>query len=239
MRQATRLKLLLFSTLTMFFCSQVFAQDCMVEKPELKGTYIGGCKHGKAHGQGKAVGTDSYEGNFKAGLPDGEGTYTYQNGDVYHGHFERGKRDGQGMMKYKADGGKDSTLVGFWKKDIYIGKYAHPYSILDKSSMVQELDIRYSRDINHQITFDVSNTRGGDPMISNGGVGVKMDITNIILDMGAYGRIEKTDSHAKSTETILYQVVFPARMKVFIGNEYFYAEFREPGSYVVTVNINL
>ncbi len=231
-------KPLLIALIASLSFSSLFAQNCEVLKPELKGTYTGDCRRGKAHGQGKAVGIDTYVGNFKAGLPDGEGTYTWKNGNVYTGHFSKGFRDGQGSMKYEING-KDSTVTGFWKKDVYLGKYAHPYSVLDKSSMVQQVDIQYTRDDNHTITFEVSNTRGGDPMISNGGVGVKMKITNIIFDMGVYGRMTNTDSHAKSTETILYQVVFPARMKVFIGDEYFYAEFRQPGSYIVTVNINL
>lgn len=229
----------LLALISFFLIPQLYAQDCQVEKPELKGTYIGDCRHGKAQGKGKAVGIDTYEGNFKAGLPDGEGTYTWKNGDVYQGHFLKGMRDGQGSMKYKENGSTDSTVTGFWKKDMYMGKYEHPYQVLDKSSMVQQLDIRYTRDLNNTISFEVSNTRGGDPMISNNGVATVMRITNLILDMGAYGRMANTDSHSKSTETILYQVVYPARMKVFIGDEYFYAEFRQPGSYVVTVNINL
>jgi len=33
----------------------------------IKGTYTGDCKKGKASGKGKAIGTDTYKGDFKTG----------------------------------------------------------------------------------------------------------------------------------------------------------------------------
>ena len=46
------------------FSTNVFAQ-CEVLLNDIKGTYDGNCKKGKADGFGKAVGTDTYEGEFK------------------------------------------------------------------------------------------------------------------------------------------------------------------------------
>lgn len=221
------------------FLFKIFSQDCSVEKAELKGTYTGDCKKGKAQGNGKAVGTDTYEGQFKAGLPDGEGTYTWKNGNVYTGHFSKGLRDGKGTIVFKIQNGNDSMVDGYWKKDVYKGKYEHPYSIYDKSAMVYQLEVQYNEGNDRQIAFEVSNTSGGDPKISNRGAGAKMAVNNIQLITGQYGRMATTDSHAKSTETILYMVTFPIRMKVYIGNEFFEAEFREPGSYTVEVHLNL
>ena len=47
--------------------------NCNVLLDAIKGTYTGGCKNGKADGEGVAQGTDSYEGSFKNGLPEGIG----------------------------------------------------------------------------------------------------------------------------------------------------------------------
>ena len=73
-----------------------YAQDCKVIDPNLLGVYTGDCKNGKAEGQGKSVGLHSYEGEFKAGLPDGEGIYTDEKGSVFKGQFKKGKREGYG-----------------------------------------------------------------------------------------------------------------------------------------------
>src|SRR6266852_3028718 len=104
------------------------AQDCSVTLPALTGKYDGECKNGKAEGTGKVVGDDSYEGTFKAGLPDGKGKYTWKNGDSYDGQWTKGLKNCDGVMRYKL-AEKDSIVTGFWKKDKYIGLYEKPYVI--------------------------------------------------------------------------------------------------------------
>ena len=100
---------------------QVNAQDCKVLYPSLKGEYVGKCKKGLAHGQGKAVGVDSYEGRFKKGLPDGYGVYTYSaSGDIYKGSWKEGKQEGKGVLYLK--GSENDQLIGYWKNDKYAGK---------------------------------------------------------------------------------------------------------------------
>lgn len=242
----------------LFNSNYVFSQECSVEKAELKGVYTGDCKKGKANGKGKAVGTDTYEGDFKSGLPDGEGIYTFKNGNVYKGHFSKGLLDGKGTFAYKRENTSDSIIDGYWRKNTYVGMYEHPYTILDKSSLVYEVFVKYNGGDDKQITFNVSNTSGGDPTYtnkaglitnspgkndptftpSNPGESPKIKVDNILLMTGNYVRKTMTDSHSKATETILYQVTFPTRMKVLMGGEFIDIEFREPGSYTVDVHIN-
>src|SRR5438045_1091784 len=81
--------------------AKLFSQDCVVESDSLKGTYAGDCRKGKASGHGKAIGADIYEGEFSSGLPDGEGTYTWRNGDSYKGKFQKGLKNGSGVYTYK------------------------------------------------------------------------------------------------------------------------------------------
>ena len=96
---------------------QLAAQiDCQVLIPELSGEYFGKCKEGLAQGKGKALGRDTYEGHFSKGLPQGDGTYIWANGDSYTGQWEQGLRHGLGTLKYKSNG-KDTVLAGIWEED--------------------------------------------------------------------------------------------------------------------------
>ena len=112
--------------LILFSGSIIYAQnDCKVLKPELSGSYTGGCKKGLAHGKGSAVGIDSYQGRFSKGLPNGSGTYRWADGAVYKGNWSKGNRNGKGSMTYPADG-LDSIVTGIWKDDTYVGKELIP-----------------------------------------------------------------------------------------------------------------
>jgi hypothetical protein len=93
---------------------------CKVLVDSLKGTYVGKCKKGLAHGNGKAVGTDTYEGHFRKGYPDGKGVYTWASGDVYDGNWKMGQRDGEGVFKFAIQG-YDSIQSGIWSNDEYKG----------------------------------------------------------------------------------------------------------------------
>ncbi len=97
---------------------------CEVLSDSLKGKYTGDCKNNKAHGMGKAEGRHTYEGEFKKGLPDGEGLYTWPNGDFWYGTWKKGMKAGRGIMvNYE----KKDTLRGFWEKDNYKGLYETPW----------------------------------------------------------------------------------------------------------------
>src|SRR5678809_868245 len=88
-----------------------YSQTCEVDKESLKGTYVGDGKKNKAHGKGKAVGIDTYEGEFKNGIPDGQGTYTWNNKNVFEGKYLKGLREGRGKMIMKRDGAQDSVIA--------------------------------------------------------------------------------------------------------------------------------
>jgi hypothetical protein len=66
----------------------------------------------------------------------------------------------------------------------------------------------------------------------------RMTVDDINMVKGRYGRMRANDDHAKKSETVLYDIVFPARMKVTIGTEQVEIEFSEEGSYIVNVRIN-
>ena len=135
--------------------NSLFAQqDCEVGIPELMGSYEGDCKKGKAQGIGKAVGQDTYEGEFKKGFPDGGGTYTWANGDVFIGTFQKGLKEGEGKLTFNPGNYPDSVLTGFWKDDNYIGLYEFPYKVLSKTSPVNRIVIRKLGDAPNHIAIE-------------------------------------------------------------------------------------
>ncbi len=231
------LRRLLCIMFTVAYSTIILSQDCSVEKETLKGSYTGECKNGKANGKGKATGTDTYDGEFRSGQPDGQGTYTWSNGNSYSGKFSKGQRDGKGTMYYKRTNAADSIIDGYWKKDAYIGKFEKPYTVYFKSKAVTEVEIELKKNTFKQITFFINSTSGGAASL-DGTEMPKMKVDDIQVIKGSYGRTMSNSNNSKKTEMILYDVNFPVRMKVSMGNEQIEVEFNEEGSYSVNVRIN-
>ncbi len=93
---------------------------CKVLLKEISGTYKGDCKDGLANGKGTATGEDKYTGQFKNGLPDGKGKYSYKNGNSFKGTWVNGLKEGRGTYIYYVDG-KINMMEGYWKNDEYVG----------------------------------------------------------------------------------------------------------------------
>lgn len=109
--------LLLFS---FFFTKIALSQDkCRVLKSEISISYTGGCKKGLAHGKGEAFGIDHYKGEFKKGVPSGQGTYFWSTGETYEGYWKNGLRNGKGKYTFFVNG-KDTIQEGRWVKDKFI-----------------------------------------------------------------------------------------------------------------------
>lgn len=222
-----------------FCCSQIASsQECSVETAALKGTYSGGCKNGKANGKGKAVGTDSYEGNFTAGVPNGQGTYRWSNGNEFTGWFVKGSKDGLGKLVYKRKDQPDSVLEGLWKKDVYAGKPTQAYRVIFQSKSITEIDTEKRNDGYNKITFFVTTTSGTARTLE-GDEFPKMKVDEVQMLSGTMGRLYyNNESTGKRTESVIEDVQFPARMKVLIGTEEIEIEFMEAGNFIVNVRIN-
>lgn len=116
--------------------------DCQVELAAIKGEYTGDCKKGMADGEGKAKGQDTYEGEFKKGVPHGMGTYSWANGNVYTGEFKKGLKDGKGKLLIQLPGGQTKEQIGFWSEDEYIGENESPYELQYKSPEVLSVRVQ-------------------------------------------------------------------------------------------------
>lgn len=233
-------------TASLFFSIYSIAQNCTVELASIKGSYAGECKKGKANGKGKSVGTDTYEGQFKAGVPDGEGIYVWSTGNRYNGSFVAGLKEGFGTMLYKRTNATDSIVEGFWKNDLYVGKDENPYRVFFKSKNINELETSYKEDKMNKISFEITNNMSGRANVNNiynpepdnrPSESAKMQIEEVEVLKGHYGRLYHNDNHTKKMESILEDVTFPLRLKAKIGDETVEMEFRNPGSYKVVVKI--
>jgi hypothetical protein len=86
--------------MSLAIAAEALAHDCrVVGNPYLRGSYAGECEERKevAHGRGEARGADIYIGSFVKGMPDGKGTYTWENGARLEGSFNEGKAHGPGV----------------------------------------------------------------------------------------------------------------------------------------------
>jgi hypothetical protein len=235
------MKSLLFSIVLLFFSSFCFSQKCEVFVASLKGTYEGDCKKDKANGNGTATGEDSYTGEFKNGYPDGNGKYSWKNGDWYDGQWKKGMREGRGTMFYKEKDSKDSLLTGFWKKDKYFGKYEKPYIVHSKTPDISQLEVSRENSQNKEISFVMQSTRGGATALA--GPMPKITITDISVMSGNY--MTRTDDYnmPKTNKTVLRGIEFPLRIRVSLGtsasdSDILDIEFLEDGRYNVDIYIN-
>lgn len=112
------------------------AMTAQVKNDRLSGTYDGSKKKELAEGQGKASGKDTYEGQFKKGLPDGLGTYTFgenvtlrgynfKSGDKYEGAFKKGKFEGKGKITFSEK--EKGVLEGYFEDGKYVGQTKDGY----------------------------------------------------------------------------------------------------------------
>jgi len=96
-----------------------------------KGDVIEGeFRNGLPNGQGTYTHADGdkYVGEFKDGTFNGQGTYTFANGDKYVGEYKEGKKHGQGTYTH-ANGDK---YVGEYKDGKYHGQGTYTHANGDK-----------------------------------------------------------------------------------------------------------
>jgi len=74
--------------------------------------YVGEVKYGIPYGQGTLtyLNGNKYVGEVKYGIPYGQGTYTFPNGDKYVGEWKDGEKHGQGTYTWS-------------NGDKYVGEY--------------------------------------------------------------------------------------------------------------------
>jgi hypothetical protein len=219
--------LIMAGTISFLIINNMYAQDaCKVSMQALQGKYEGECKDGKANGNGKAEGVDSYTGMFKNGFPEGNGEYNWANKDKYIGNFRKGQLEGKGEMHYATKNGKDSIVVGFWKKNKYIGIYEHPYVVRDRTGKVNKVDVQ---------VIQGRKSGGSINITSTSQIGVGPVLTEITVLGGQYIN-KNVQSMANSGIARITQIIFPFRARFNFNNgEMVEILFNEDVDYEVTI----
>lgn len=234
-------------TLTFVCCSfAALSQtgDCLVAMDSIKGTYTGACNNGKANGEGKSVGIDTYEGTFKNGLPEGKGKYTWKNGNYYFGNWKKGLKDGKGEIHLE-----DSVIYGFWKKDVYKGRYENPYIIHNTTSGVGKVEVnKIKGSTSSIITIEVSSMTGGGAVTTtrpSGTEGVALattapavSLTDIRIQTGTYNTKAVNKLSGKEIN-VLQGVIFPFKATFVFGNNSVEIEILEEGEWSIQVPIQV
>ncbi|MDD7888013.1 hypothetical protein [Flavivirga sp. 57AJ16] len=214
------MKQIAISILLMLCFNSLQAQNCKVLLHTINESYSGDCKKGKAHGQGIAKGTDTYNGQFKKGLPNGFGTYTWSNGNVYEGAFKKGKKEGQGKLTFK----NDSIITGFWKKDVYLGLFEKPYTKIDKSQNVSAFNLVKVQDDMNSLRFYVKINQKYE----------KSPHMNIVVHSGQY------QSQLNNNDFVeLTNVIFPIKLKAYYKQDFIEIEIFQPGLWEIRTDITL
>jgi hypothetical protein len=94
-----------------------------------------GCKQGNCvNGQGTFTyaNGNKYVGEYKDGQINGQGTYTYANGNKYVGEWKDNKRNGQGTYTWVSGEFKGNKYVGEWKDNKRNGQGTYTYANGDK-----------------------------------------------------------------------------------------------------------
>jgi hypothetical protein len=197
-------------------------QDCIVKLEAISGNYVGACKKGLAHGKGISSGVDKYDGTFKKGLPDGQGTYTWANGDIYIGEFKKGVKSGSGKLTSSL-----GTISGFWAEDEYIGKEKYPYRLFSADNTISEIQITRKGSDKNQILIHYESK------------GRKTQYGKIIVKalQGNYAGLIQ-----EPWKKTLTQVTFPIRIQVENTRNDKYAErfdiiINQPGDWDVKVKL--
>lgn len=218
----------LFFLLLLFFPGIVSGQEnCRVLKSGISETYTGGCKKGLAHGQGSATGIDRYEGQFRNGLPDGTGTYTWENGDIYTGEWKEGKRQGIGKYTFLANE-KTTVQEGQWVDDKYTGPVIPKPLVLSKEG-IDRFTFRKNGNVRNRVLIDIfqngtRNTSVSDLLISS--------------SSGYESKLVSSIGYDDVTYPVTIKLIYNTQNKFKTAIIYVKFEFKiyEPGDWIVEVH---
>ena len=177
----------------------------------------------------------TYVGEQKNGQPEGKGVLIDTIGNVFKGSFKKGKKEGYGELTIKNAIGKDSTLVGYWKKDQYVGLYEFPYKIISKSYMISNASVTYepANPIGNTIEVSVESVSGGSATLA--GEMPKPTLTEHLFNKGSYQEMFARTNQQKRNVYIFQNVIFPVTAMFKFGNEDITVELNETKNYKLTV----
>ena len=177
----------------------------------------------------------TYVGDQKNGQPDGMGVLTDTSGSVFKGSFKKGKKEGYGELSYKTIYDRDTTLVGYWKKDQYVGFFEYPYKIISKSYMISNASITSepANPSGNIIEVSVESVSGGTATLS--GEMPKPTLTEYTFNKGSFQEMFPRTNQQKRNTYIFQNVIFPIQAVFKFGGEDVTVELNETKNYKITV----
>lgn len=106
-------------------------------------TYVGEFKNGLKNGQGtktRADGSNKYVGEWQSNGYGGRGTYTWEDGRKYVGEWQNSSMEGQGTLTF-TDG---TVQKGFWKDNEFVGT-KYKWDIAEKKRIANEKKEKLAR----------------------------------------------------------------------------------------------
>ncbi len=153
---------------------------------------------------------------------------------MYEGSFKKGLKEGYGELR-KAGTQKDSALTGYWKKDIYKGKYEKPYIIHNISTGVSRVEVNKTGNADKTITVSVTLLAGGGNLGTRDNKTV-VTMTDVQIISGVF--LYKSSSTISNKDmTIFRGVDFPFRARYYFGTLSVDIEIFEPGEWDILVPI--
>ncbi|MCE2675854.1 MAG: hypothetical protein LW603_04645 [Sediminibacterium sp.] len=185
--------------------------------------------------QTKTQSATTYVGDQKNGQPDGMGVLTDTSGNVFKGNFKKGKKEGYGELTYKTVFDKDSTLVGYWKKDQFVGYYEYPFKIISKSYMISNASITAepANPSGNIIEVTVESVSGGSATLS--GEMPKPTLTEYIFNKGSFQEMFPRTNQQKRNVYLFQNVIFPIQAVFKFGGEDITVDFNEKKNYKLVV----
>jgi len=185
--------------------------------------------------QTKTQSATTYVGEQKNGQPDGMGVLTDTSGNVFKGNFKKGKKEGYGELTYKTVFDKDSTLVGYWKKDQFVGYYEYPFKIISKSYMISNasISVEPANPSGNIIEVSVESVSGGSATLS--GEMPKPTLTDYTFNQGSFQEMFPRTNQQKRNIYIFQNVIFPIQAVFRFGAEDITVDFNEKKNYKLVV----
>ena len=185
--------------------------------------------------QTKTQSATTYVGEQKNGQPDGMGVLTDTSGNVFKGNFKKGKKEGYGELTYKTVFDKDSTLVGYWKKDQFVGYYEYPFKIISKSYMISNasISVEPANPSGNIIEVSVESVSGGSATLS--GEMPKPTLTDYTFNQGSFQEMFPRTNQQKRNIYIFQNVIFPVQAVFKFGGEDITVDFNEKKNYKLVV----
>lgn len=238
MRKATILFLIGLFT---WSCSSVYHstesnKECKVMLASIAENYEGFCKKSLAHGEGVAVGLHTYEGNFVAGYPEGEGVYTWHEDRVYTGNWRKGQQYSYGQLDFIEDGAA-KTVKGFWYEGELqvLSDDERPYKIISERGVVSTALRRQGTDYADKIFLRFR--RNGENMQN---VITQLNVSHSSGNMpnqpGSNSTLEYTIEDVNFPLELFVSYKIPNIMNTTLIDNRVQIIISEPGQYVIDFN---